>query len=158
MTFKIDRFLDVEDNALAGINETPDAIFGFGRRWGLYLDVAFITYRFAHRACPGRFIGLDFVWIVVASLLATYNISKPVDAKGQVVEPEVEYTSILIRYADLWLESILLGRLTDGNTLSHPKPFKCRIIPRSENAKLLIEQTKDMTMWNRRNRPWHPSS
>ncbi|KAF9452681.1 cytochrome P450 [Macrolepiota fuliginosa MF-IS2] len=105
MAFKIDRFLDVEGNALAGINEIPDAVFGFGRR-----------------TCPGRFIGLDFVWVVVASMLATYNISKAVDENGQLIEPEVEYTSILI---------------------SHPKPFKCRITPRSENARLLIEQTKD---------------
>jgi len=74
MTFRIDRFLDVEGNALAGINEIPDAVFGFGRR-----------------ACPGRFIGLDFVWIVVASVLATYNISKAVDENGQSIEPGVEY-------------------------------------------------------------------
>ncbi|KAJ3570255.1 hypothetical protein NP233_g4534 [Leucocoprinus birnbaumii] len=108
MSFKVDRFLDTEGNARAGINEIPEAIFGFGRR-----------------ACPGRFIGLDFVWIVVASLLATYNITKAVDENGNVIEPKVEYTSILI---------------------SHPKAFKCRISPRSENARMLIEQTKDMVI------------
>ncbi|KXN89936.1 O-methylsterigmatocystin oxidoreductase [Leucoagaricus sp. SymC.cos] len=108
MKFKVDRFIAAENNALAGVNEPPDAIFGFGRR-----------------ACPGRFIGMDFIWIVVASLLATYNVSKAVDENGQVIEPEVEYTSILI---------------------SHPKPFKCRIIPRSENARMLIEQTRDMAI------------
>lgn len=102
-TFKLDRFLNIEGNVLAGINEIPDAVFGFGRR-----------------VCPGRFIGLDFVWIVTVSLLATYNITKATDENGKVIEPEIEYTSILT---------------------SHPKPFKCRIFPRSEKAKILIEQT-----------------
>lgn len=32
MAFKVDRFLDLEGNAIAGINEIPHAIFGFGRR------------------------------------------------------------------------------------------------------------------------------
>jgi len=35
-----------------------------------------------HSACPGRFIGMDIIWIVVVSLLATYNITKAIDENG----------------------------------------------------------------------------
>lgn len=33
------------------------------------------------------------IWIVVASILATFNISKAVDSNGNTIEPSMEYTS-----------------------------------------------------------------
>jgi len=32
-----------------------------------------------HSACPGKFIGMNVIWILVVSLLATYNITKAID-------------------------------------------------------------------------------
>ncbi|KAF8078524.1 cytochrome P450 [Lyophyllum atratum] len=103
MAFNPSRFLDRKRNASASINPVPDAAFGFGRRM-----------------CPGRWFAFDAMWIVVASILSVYEITKAVDENGQIIEPKVEYTSHL---------------------LSHPKPFKCRIVPRSPRAQSLIQQT-----------------
>ena len=33
-------------------------------------------------ACPGKFIGMDVIWILVVSPLATYNITKAIDENG----------------------------------------------------------------------------
>lgn len=104
MAFNPSRFQDRKHNASIGINPLPEPAFGFGRRM-----------------CPGRWFAFDAIWIVVASILSVYEISKATDESGETVEPKVEYTSHL---------------------LSHPKPFKCRIIPRSPQARSLIQQTE----------------
>ncbi|KAF5377535.1 hypothetical protein D9615_005319 [Tricholomella constricta] len=103
MAFNPRRFVDRKYNASVGINPMPEPAFGFGRRM-----------------CPGRWFAFDAMWIVVASILTVYDISKAVDENGQTIEPKVEYTSHL---------------------LSHPKPFKCRVAPRSPKARSLIQQT-----------------
>ncbi|GLB36242.1 putative cytochrome p450 [Lyophyllum shimeji] len=103
MAFNPSRFLDRKHNDSMGINPLPEPAFGFGRRM-----------------CPGRWFAFDAMWIVVASILSVYEISKAVDENGQTIEPKVEYESHL---------------------LSHPKPFKCRIVPRSHQTRSLIQQT-----------------
>ena len=80
MEFRPERFLDSDDNLRRGINVTPTTTFGFGRR-----------------ICPGRWLALDTIWIVAASVLDVYRIMNPVNAAGQEVEPSVEYTSGLFR-------------------------------------------------------------
>ncbi|KAJ7118254.1 cytochrome P450 [Mycena epipterygia] len=99
--FKPERFLrdgkpnpDVRD---------PQAAFGFGRR-----------------ICPGRHLAMSSVWITIASILAVFDIKKPVGDDGQVIEPSYEYCSDLV---------------------SSPLPFKCSIRPRSPDAMALIEAT-----------------
>ncbi|KAH6917291.1 cytochrome P450 [Coprinopsis sp. MPI-PUGE-AT-0042] len=102
-SFKADRFLDREANERLGINPLPDIVFGFGRRF-----------------CPGRDVALDFLFLVISSLNAVYQISKATDAEGKVIEPAVEY---------------------EGLWLVHPKPFRCDIRPRSDKAREVIEET-----------------
>jgi hypothetical protein len=46
--------------------------------------------------CPGRHFGLDAAWIAIASILASFNISKAIDENGHVVEPAIEYTDGLV--------------------------------------------------------------
>ncbi|KAJ7110135.1 cytochrome P450 [Mycena epipterygia] len=101
LTFNPQRF--APENRVNGINQIPDPAFGFGRR-----------------LCPGKFLATDTMWIVVASMLAVYNISKEIDETGAVKEPVVEFTPHL---------------------LSHPMPFSCTITPRSAEARQLIVQT-----------------
>ncbi|KIM73495.1 hypothetical protein PILCRDRAFT_802518 [Piloderma croceum F 1598] len=103
--FNPDRFENQEMNRLAGINELPQAAFGFGRRM-----------------CPGRWLAYDSIWITVVSVLSVYNISTAIDNNGLPILPSVEYTS---------------------SSFSHPKPFKCRIVSRSEAAAALIKQTAE---------------
>ena len=45
--------------------------------------------------CPGRHIAWSLLWITVASMLATMNITKAVDENGVVIEPSGEYTSVM---------------------------------------------------------------
>lgn len=46
---------------------------------------------------PGRHVALGSIWVTVSSVLATYHITKAVDANGVFIEPSGLYTSGLIR-------------------------------------------------------------
>ncbi|KAJ6447838.1 cytochrome P450 [Mycena sanguinolenta] len=97
--FKPERFLlNGKPNPAV---KTPEAAFGFGRR-----------------LCPGRHMALSSIWITVASILATFNITKAVDEEGNVIEPSRDYIS---------------------GVICAPTPFKCSITPRSQGAVGLIE-------------------
>jgi len=39
-------------------------------------------------------------WILVASFLATMNITKAVDANGKQIEPEVKYENSIFRWGE----------------------------------------------------------
>jgi hypothetical protein len=39
------------------------------------------------------------MWLLMASMLATLNITKPVDKEGNVIEPKVEYLDSIFRCA-----------------------------------------------------------
>ncbi|KAJ7753125.1 hypothetical protein DFH07DRAFT_680194, partial [Mycena maculata] len=66
--------------------------------------------------CPGRYMATSFVWIAVASILATFNIEKAVGADGNTIEPTYEYT---------WCNL--------------PVPFECFVTPRSPEAAVLVQ-------------------
>lgn len=74
-------------------------------------------FGFGRRVCVGKHLAEASVWIVVATVLATMNIEKAVGADRKEIIPEVA--------------------LTNGLT-SHPKSFKCCIVPRNDQAKRLI--------------------
>lgn len=68
-----DRF---DPGHFLGANDTsPDFAFGFGRR-----------------VCPGRFMAYSSLWAMIASVLATFTISKAVDEDGNEIEVSDEYT------------------------------------------------------------------
>ncbi|KAJ7934499.1 cytochrome P450 [Mycena leptocephala] len=97
--FKPERFL--LDGKLNLAVRNPDAAFGFRRR-----------------LCPGRHMAFSSIWITVVSILATFDITKAVDEKGNVVELSYEYLS---------------------GVISTPVPFKCTITPRSQETAALIQ-------------------
>ncbi|KAJ7448564.1 cytochrome P450 [Mycena latifolia] len=100
-TFNPERFLlNGKPNPAV---KSPDAAFGYGRR-----------------VCPGRHLATSSVWITVASILATFNITKAVGDDGNVIEPTHEYFPGLVMM---------------------PLPFKCSIKPRSKEAAELIQAT-----------------
>jgi cytochrome P450 len=77
-TFKPERFTtpDLDPRVPAAV----DYAFGFGRR-----------------VCPGRWMAHSFVWIVVASVLATFRIEKAV-RDGRVIEPTGAFTPGILAY------------------------------------------------------------
>ncbi|KAJ7183014.1 hypothetical protein C8R43DRAFT_1083755 [Mycena crocata] len=64
-----------------------------------------------YKLCPGRHMAISSLWISVASILATLDITKARDEQGHEVEP------------------------------SSPLPFECTIKPRSQEAADLIRGT-----------------
>ncbi|EKM58533.1 uncharacterized protein PHACADRAFT_252949 [Phanerochaete carnosa HHB-10118-sp] len=87
------------------LDATNMAVFGFGRR-----------------ICPGNDFAMASIWIAMVHILAIYNIEKPVDDAGKVVEPSGEYTSGFV---------------------VHPVPFGAVFKPRSEAGRSLIESLID---------------
>ncbi|KAH8103696.1 cytochrome P450 [Phellopilus nigrolimitatus] len=81
-----------------------------------------MAFGFGRRICPGRFFVENSIFIGVSSILSAFDIQKSVDNRGAPIIPSAEYTSHFIR---------------------HPKPFKCRIAPRSTKVEALIHQTTE---------------
>ncbi|KAF8656760.1 hypothetical protein AX16_002439 [Volvariella volvacea WC 439] len=98
--FDPDRFLD-ENGLLNSSVSFPEAAFGFGRRF-----------------CPGKDIGTSTVWITIATMLATLDITKAKDSDGKPIEPSGKYSSGMLCY---------------------PEPFPCDIRFRSRKAESLVE-------------------
>ena len=97
--FRPERFEDRKRNLELGINPLPEVAFGYGRRYVLVSGPkVFSTQpKVCCRACPGRWLAFDTLWITVASVLAVYDISKAVDDGGAVIEPDTEYTTGIVR-------------------------------------------------------------
>lgn len=98
MEFNPDRFLQAGERLPEP--DPKDLCFGFGRR-----------------TCPGSHLADSTVFIMCATALAVFDVSKYV-VNGIVIEPVHENTT---------------------GTISHPKPFKCVIKPRSEKAVGVIQ-------------------
>ncbi|KAJ7158608.1 cytochrome P450 [Mycena filopes] len=75
------------------------------------------AFGFGYRVCPGAHFAQTSILLTITSILAVFRIEKFRDETGKEVEPDVGYTTGLT---------------------SHSKPFKCRIVPRSEEALALL--------------------
>ncbi|EEB97879.1 hypothetical protein MPER_02709 [Moniliophthora perniciosa FA553] len=71
--FMPERFLNLDGRLKSDILSPEDIVFGFGRR-----------------ICPARILAFSSVWMVTASTLAVFNVSKAVDKNGRVIEPTYE--------------------------------------------------------------------
>ncbi|KAF8877650.1 cytochrome P450 [Gymnopilus junonius] len=109
-TFNPDRFLTT--NKSTGKLELDPTV----------RDPALMAFGFGRRMCPGRDVALSVIWLTMASVLATFNITKAIDENGKELEPDVQYWSGLI---------------------VHPLPFKCTIKPRSKAAEELVKSGAD---------------
>ncbi|KAG0702310.1 cytochrome P450 [Suillus ampliporus] len=81
-------------------------------------DPRTICFGFGRRICPGLHLADASVWISTAMSLAVFDISKVIE-NGVEITPELDPSS---------------------GTISHPKPFKCSIKPRSSTATGLIQR------------------
>ncbi|KAJ7225444.1 cytochrome P450 [Mycena pura] len=118
LKFNPERF--APENRANGLNQLPDPAFGFGRR-----------------LCPGKYLAFDTLWIVVASVLAVYDITKEMDENGKPKEPVVEFTPHSLRL----VTNVIVDFQAYLSVSSHPIPFGCTITPRSAAARELIVQT-----------------
>ncbi|KAG0700053.1 cytochrome P450 [Suillus ampliporus] len=81
-------------------------------------DPRTMCFGFGRRICPGQLLADASIWMSTAMSLAVFNISKAVE-NGMEITPEVDPSS---------------------GAISHPKPFKCSVKPRSDKALALIQQ------------------
>ncbi|KAG5721459.1 O-methylsterigmatocystin oxidoreductase [Termitomyces sp. T112] len=84
-------------------------------------DPRAVSFGFGRRICPGLHLADASIFISCAMSLAVFDITKYIE-NGTVIEPVHENT--------------------DG-TVSHPKPYKCSIKPRSQKSVSLIEAEDD---------------
>ncbi|KAJ6574424.1 cytochrome P450 [Mycena capillaripes] len=78
------------------------------------VDPADYAFGFGRRACPGKYMAENSLFIFVASILAAFRISKEADSDGESIP-----------------------KFTPG-LISRPEPFKCKIEPRTPETKKLI--------------------
>ncbi|KAJ3548366.1 hypothetical protein NMY22_g1296 [Coprinellus aureogranulatus] len=83
---------------------------------GLVEKFGELPFGFGRRICPGRFMGMDAVYLFAVSVLASYNIAPTVDEHGGSK-----------------LKATFSGRL-----LPHPDPYEVTITPRSTHHEQLI--------------------
>ncbi|TDL24453.1 cytochrome P450 [Rickenella mellea] len=81
-----------------------------------HCDPLAIAFGFGRRICPGMHLAENSLFLTVATILATFDIAKATDADGNEITPEVEFSGFI----------------------SHPRPFRCKITPRSETAAELV--------------------
>ncbi|KAJ3507384.1 hypothetical protein NLJ89_g6331 [Agrocybe chaxingu] len=77
------------------------------------------VFGFGRRQCPGMNLVDSSIWLVIACMLATLDVSKAVDERGNVLEPEVKFENPIFRV---------------------PSAFKCDIRPRNARALELIRE------------------
>ncbi|KAF8960141.1 cytochrome P450 [Flammula alnicola] len=100
----------------------PDRFLGDNPEIDDHFDSAYSTKSyFSPRICPGRFMAASSVWIMLASMLAVYDVSKPIDKDGNIVEPSHDFPPSLL--------------LT-------PRPFQCAFTIRSKTAEQLLAMSK----------------
>ncbi|KAJ2919402.1 hypothetical protein MD484_g974, partial [Candolleomyces efflorescens] len=80
------------------------------------LDPEAAAFGYGRRICPGRHFSNDGLFLMAASLLATFDITAPRDANGNAIPMNLEETS---------------------STISKPLPFKCNITLRQGREHLL---------------------
>lgn len=49
------------------------------------------------RRCPGANLVDSSAWLLITSVIATMNITKPVDKTGKVIEPEFVFENFIFR-------------------------------------------------------------
>ena len=92
-----------------------------------------------YRICPGKELADVSLFITIAMVVATLNVSKAHDESGKEINPVYTMSEGAIRFAG----SSSFKRYIDyWNCVfclcSHPERFECKIEPRSTRAKNLI--------------------
>jgi hypothetical protein len=84
-----------------------------------------LSFGYGRRVCPGRYVADNALFTTIAQSLAVFNVEKPV-VNGEIVEPKVEF---------------------EAGVVSHPKPYRVSITPRSEKCRELIRRAEEVYPW-----------
>lgn len=118
--FQPDRFVNEKDHEVLSKMEPRNYVFGFGRR-----------------RCPGADLVESSIWLLLVTMCATLEISKPLE-NGKVIEPIAVYGENAKFRSVLGLLLYAVDqRFTTATRL--PAAFKCDIRFRSSQAASLVE-------------------
>ncbi|KLO09746.1 cytochrome P450 [Schizopora paradoxa] len=81
-------------------------------------DPSKIAFGFGRRVCPGKYLAEQIVFLVIVRTLATFSITKEMDAEGRIIEPVIQH----------YLDGILI----------RTHRFDCTIKSRTKKAEQLI--------------------
>lgn len=97
-----------------------------------------------YRICPGKDFALQMMYIIVACVLTTFNIEPALDEEGNPQMPKAEFECLVARYvfSSTWTCMIVI-LIVSRCYFSDPKPFKCTIKPRSDEAVKLVREAYD---------------
>ncbi|THU84631.1 cytochrome P450-like protein, partial [Dendrothele bispora CBS 962.96] len=97
----------------------PDRFLEDGKESECSPNPELYVFGFGRRICPGRYLALESAWNLIACLLATCDVIQPLkeDPKA-MIDPVLDFA-----------EGIIV----------HPKPYNCRIVPRSATALNLMK-------------------
>ncbi|KAF7768382.1 hypothetical protein Agabi119p4_7625 [Agaricus bisporus var. burnettii] len=98
----------------------PDRFLKNGELDPSVRDPTVASFGFGRRICPGRFFADAALFSTVTHVLTLFNIRPSLDENGKEIGIKPD--------------------MTDG-LLSYPEAFECRIIPRSEETKRLIQNS-----------------
>jgi cytochrome P450 len=84
------------------------------------------VFGFGRRICPGRLLADSTIFVTIAQTLAVFDIRKGIDENGREIEPPLGATP---------------------GVVSHPLPFQCRLVPRSEKHAELIRSVEIQHPW-----------
>lgn len=103
--FDPDRFSGKDGRAKQ--DDPREIVFGFGRRFVFFSDDRSVSSRDLTRSfflnvpwsrvCPGQYLADNTMWIQMVLALACLNIQKDVDDQGKVIEPEIAFTTAIVR-------------------------------------------------------------
>ncbi|TDL20082.1 cytochrome P450 oxidoreductase OrdA-like protein [Rickenella mellea] len=86
-------------------------------------DSHLFTFGFGRRICPGKELADTSLFLAICQTLAVFTITKPISPRtGEPYTPECHYQT---------------------GVISHPKTYECRIMPRSEKLRKLIEDVDE---------------
>ncbi|KAK6436231.1 hypothetical protein LTR95_007574 [Oleoguttula sp. CCFEE 5521] len=114
LEFHPERYLNNEMGTIATGNEKT------GRR-------SVYTFGAGRRVCPGQHLGENSLRINISKLVWGFNFLPPIDPKTGKAVPVSD------------IDSEISSAYTDGVSTA-PKPFKCRIVPRSAKCVEIIQR------------------
>ncbi|KAG6917174.1 hypothetical protein DXG01_003610 [Tephrocybe rancida] len=80
------------------------------------------AFGFGRRACPGKDIAENTIWIAIVSMLYAFKITPGLDENGKEIPIDSTHTERSVR---------------------HPKPFKCIVKPRLPNSATLVRDNQE---------------
>ncbi|KAL0961325.1 hypothetical protein HGRIS_006283 [Hohenbuehelia grisea] len=92
---------------------------------GTITDDRITAFGFGRRACVGRALAHETLWLAIATMLSVFRFAKAKREEGEEVDVDGSFTDSLI---------------------IHPQPFRCSITPRTEEHRKLVMNTPQIKL------------